>query len=132
MTINQLIFFGSAACVVVAFMLMFFVMWRGHVKWKQKLAYEMAARAALEKRFAVIVDADAEAARIIGDAQTVAETTTLLSEAQAVEREAGSKALVASLTAQVSATSANLSDLRQVPLRTGPPRRNPDFRSDVP
>lgn len=113
MTINQLVFFGSAACVVAAFMLMFFVMWRGHVKWKQKLAYEMAERAALEKRFAVIVDADAEAARIIATAQTVAEATTSLAEAQAVEREAGSKALVASLTAQVSATSANLSDLRQ-------------------
>lgn len=112
MTIDQIVFFGSAACVLAAFLLILFVMWRGHVKWKRKLARELAARAALEKRFAAIVDADAEAARITDTARAAAEATTASAQAKAEEREAEAKALVAGLTAQVSALSANVSDLR--------------------
>jgi hypothetical protein len=57
MAIAQIVFFGSAACVVAAFLLMLFVMWRQHTNWEQRLLSEQAERAALEKRFSVIVDA---------------------------------------------------------------------------
>lgn len=113
MTINQLIFFGSATCVGLAFALILFAMWRGHVKSKRKLADEQARRAALEKRFSVIVDADAEAVRITRAAISEAQETTDKARIAAEARETQSHALVARLSTDAAALDASLSDLRR-------------------
>lgn len=113
MTINQLIFFGSASCIGLAFALLLFVMWRGHVKWKRRLADEQDRRLALEKRFSVIVDADAEAARVTQAALTEARETTDKARTEAEARATQSHALVARLSAEVAELDARLSDLRR-------------------
>lgn len=112
MTINQLIFFGSATCVGLAFALILFAMWRGHVQWKSRLADEQARRAALEKRFSVIVDADEEAARVTRSALIEAQETTAKARMEAEARETQSHAAVARLSADAAALDASLSDLR--------------------
>ncbi|WP_421951099.1 DUF4041 domain-containing protein [Pelagibacterium sp.] len=68
---------------------------------RKVLQAERDKRAHLEQRFSVIVDADAEAARIVEAAKV-----------QAEEREREASKTVASLRAQISAFSSNLDELR--------------------
>src|SRR5690606_33850137 len=67
----------------------------------------------LERRFSVIVDADAEAARIEREAQASASIALNKAAAEVEEREHESKALVASLSAQISALAASLEEVRR-------------------
>lgn len=98
---NQMIFFASAACIALAFIILVAEMIRRHVHWRRALASEVSNRRALERRFAAIVDADAEALRIIGQARAGVE-----------DRERLSKALITSLEAQIGAHTANIAELR--------------------
>ncbi|WP_082102286.1 DUF4041 domain-containing protein [Devosia psychrophila] len=98
---NQIIFFASAGCIALAFLILIAEIVRRHIHWRRALASEVSKRLALERRFAAIVDADAEALRIVGEAR-----------ADAHERERQSRALLVSLEAQMAGYAANVADLR--------------------
>lgn len=101
MDTDQIVFWGSAACVGLAFLVMLIAMFLESGRGKRALADERAKRSALEKRFSVIVDADAEAKRIVDTAIS-----------QASEREANSRNLVVSLERQIATLSSNLEEVR--------------------
>src|SRR5690606_30255451 len=113
MTSGQIIFFGSAACVALAFISLLIAIVRENLHWKRVLSNEKAKREALERRFSVIVDADAEAARIEREAQASASIALNKAAAEVEEREHESKALVASLSAQIPALAASLEEVRR-------------------
>lgn len=101
MDTDQIVFWGSAACVGLAFLVMLIAMLLESRRGKRALADEVGKRSALEKRFSVIVDADAEAKRIVDTAIS-----------QASEREANSRNLVVSLEGQIATLSSDLEEVR--------------------
>ncbi|OAM74428.1 DUF4041 domain-containing protein [Devosia elaeis] len=113
MTVNQLIFFASVTCVFAAFLLMALIMWRAHVKWSTRLNAEQSRRLALERRFAAIVDADAEALRITQAARHDAHETTTKAKSEAEERERAMEVRVSNLSAQATAMTVDLENLRR-------------------
>jgi hypothetical protein len=99
---NQIIFFGSVACIALAFVILVVAMIHDRLRSKKLFAVERAKRKEIEKRFSVILDADEEAARIVGAAESSAEA-----------REQESRRIVASLGAEIAALDANLGELRR-------------------
>lgn len=100
--------------------LMLLLVWRSRqsiamnlVTERATLVHERGERKALEERFSTIVDADSEAARIVGAAKEWAADLLSKVKQEAIEREEASKRTVASLQAQISASTQNLDDLRQ-------------------
>lgn len=115
-----LIFLLSMPFVAAGLLLVILFIWRNRQRIafdldreRKRLVLERDERKALEQRFSTIVDADAEASRVIADAQARAQELHEKSEQEAIERESESKKLVASLQAQISAFTENLAELKQ-------------------
>ncbi|WP_210204433.1 DUF4041 domain-containing protein [Devosia submarina] len=87
----------------IAVIVMGLAMWREHRSWSGALAAEVAKRTALETRFSGIIDADAEAACIVGAAETSAH-----------EREAMAQQRLSSLNTEASAVAEKLEEIRRL------------------
>ncbi|MBJ3784269.1 DUF4041 domain-containing protein [Devosia sediminis] len=102
MTENQWILVASLSCIVLAFAILMYVIIRDRAQARRAIETETKKRIAVERRFSVVVDADAEAQKIIDLANQ---------RAQAREEKAASE--VASATAQTEALAATLSELQR-------------------
>jgi len=102
MTENHLILLGSVSCIMLAFSILMFVIIRDRRDARIAIQAETQKRMAVEQRFSVVVDADAEAQRIVD-----------LATQRARESEERSAAEVASLLAQSSALTSNVSELQR-------------------
>lgn len=109
---TQLLIIAMFAAPFAAVLVMIFVIWRENRRWGSALKAEIAKTNALRVRFSKIVDADAEAHKIVSDAEKRADELNARSLAEAVEREAASKKLVESLQGQVATLTRDLSELR--------------------
>jgi hypothetical protein len=102
MTENQLILIASVSCIFLAFAILTYVIIRDRREARRAIEAEAARRKAVEQRFSVIVDADAEAQRIVD-----------LANENAKAREESARAQVTALTAQRSLLDANISELQR-------------------
>jgi len=110
---SQMVLVGSLSCIALAVVMTAIIFFRERGYWKRLLKAEQTRRAALETRFSVIVDADAEAHRIVQEATDRASSLVSGAETSAAQREEAAQKTLSSLQAQVSATAATLDDLRQ-------------------
>ena len=69
---TQPVIIGLFAGPFVAVLVLVFTIWHEHRSWTKVMEIEVAKRTSLETRFSQIMDADAEAARIVADAESTA------------------------------------------------------------
>ena len=131
MTENQLILIASLSCIALAFSILLYVIIRDRLEARRAIQNETKKRLAVEQRFSVIVDADAEAKRIVDlaneqavmregeaaskvdDAAAEARRIVDLAHQQAKAREEQAILQVASLSTQANLATANLGELQR-------------------
>jgi hypothetical protein len=96
----QHVVLGLFAGPFVAVLVLVLTIWHEHRSWTQAMEIEVARRTSLEARFSQIVDADAEAARIVADAESTAQ-----------QRKVAAQQALETLAAQTHVTMRKLEEI---------------------